>query len=338
MNYYNNIIFGVFACKYIKKLPFPILNMSITFVASSILFYHYLTISYNKGYMTNQLLQTSTSDGIYLHGYYVPSETKKTAILHIHGFEGNFYENNFVHVLAKEMEAKGIGFLTVNTRGNGRDTEFNTVEGKYRKIGARYELLEDAHLDITAWLEVLLKEGYKEIVLQGHSLGTVKAVRYLFEGVYRDKIAKLILLAPFDKKGYMIVQNIDTKQMLAKAQEVVDQGRGDELITPEYGDGITSYKTFISWYKQDDLGRCFEFCSPDYDFPILKQIIIPTMIIVGSNDEYFYPTNPKQPQEAMDILLSHIPNSEGRIIEGSVHSFRPHEDIMAQEVSSFVLK
>lgn len=286
----------------------------------------------------NKLLEVSTSDGLYLHGYYVPSDHKRIGVLHLHGFEGNFYENKFVHVLANKMEQSGIGFLTVNTRGNGRDTDFNTVDGKYKKIGARYELLEEAHLDITAWLKSLIDEGYQEIVLMGHSLGTMKAVRYLFEGELIEKINKLILLAPFDKKGYMIVQKLDTEDLLIKAKKMVDEGNGDELITPEYGDGIASYKTFISWYKQDDLGRMFEFCSPNYNFPILKQIKIATKIVVGSKDEFFYPTNPTHPEEAMDILLKRIPNSEGEIIEGAVHSFAPHEDIMADEVINFIIK
>jgi len=285
----------------------------------------------------NNLLQITTSDGLYLHGYYVPSDDKRVVILHIHGFEGNFYENNFVHILANELEGKSIGFLTVNTRGNGRDTDFNTVDGKCKKIGARYELLEEAHLDITAWLKFLLNEGYKEIVLQGHSLGTIKAVRYLFEGEYKNKISKLILLAPFDKKGYMIVQKLDTEKLLVKAQGMLDSGKGDELITPDFGDGTTSYNTFISWYKQDDLGRMFEFCSPKYGFPILKQIKVATKIIVGSNDEYFYPTNPKHPEEAINILLKNIPNAKGKIVDGAVHSFKPHEAIMAKEVSLFAL-
>lgn len=285
----------------------------------------------------NKLLQVSTSDGLLLHGYFVPSSDKKVAILHIHGFEGNFYENSFVQVLANELENTGIGFLTVNTRGNGRDTDFNTVDGKYKRIGARYELLEEANLDITAWIKYLMEEGYKEIILQGHSLGTMKAVRYLFEGEYKNKISKLILLSPFDEKGYMIVQKKDTEQLLVKAQAIIDKGKGNELITPDFGDGITSYKTFISWYKQDDLGRMFELCSPKYSFPILKKIGIATKIIVGSNDEYFYPTNPTRPEEAMDLLLNNIPNSQGKIIEGAVHSFKPHEDLMAKEVSSFVL-
>ena len=61
------------------------------------------------------------------------------------------------------------------------------------------ELLEEAHLDISAWIKFLLDEGYQEIILQGHSLGTIKVIRYLFEGEYKNKISKLILLAPFEK-------------------------------------------------------------------------------------------------------------------------------------------
>lgn len=284
-----------------------------------------------------KLLQTSTSDGLYLHGYFVPSSDRKVAILHIHGFEGNFYENNFVHVLADRLVKANIGFLVVNTRGNGRDTDFNTVDGNYKRFGARYELLEEAHIDITAWLKFLIEQEYQEIVLMGHSLGTMKVVRYLFEGELKDKVNKLVLLSPFDKKGAMVTSGRkDIKGLLKKAQAKVDAGQGDELITKEFDDIVISYTTFVSWYKQDDLGRMFEFCSYDYDFPTLSQIKTPTKVIVGSKDEYFHLSNPDHPEEAMELMLKHIPNSKGKIINGAVHSFKPHEGIMAQEVIEFV--
>jgi pimeloyl-ACP methyl ester carboxylesterase len=79
----------------------------------------------------------------------------------------------------------------------------------------------------------------------------------------------------------------------------------------------------------------FEFCSKDYDFPVLKKIKIPTKIIVGSKDEYFYPSNPKHPEGAMGILLKNITNSTGKIIDGAIHSFKPHEDVMVREVGEF---
>lgn len=285
----------------------------------------------------NKLVQIHTEDGLYLQGYYIPTSDKKRTVLHIHGFEGNFYENNFVHVLANSLESNGIGFLSVNTRGNGKITDFNTVEGTIKTIGARYELLEEAHKDITAWIDFLISEGYQEIVLQGHSLGTVKVVRYLTEGKHHNKIAKLILLAPFDKKGYLIANNKPKlEDLLIKAEKVIEKGNGADLISGEFGDGDMSYKTFVSWYKQDDLGRMYEFCSKDYEFPVLKAIKVPTKIIVGSVDEYFYPTNTDNFEEAMEILLNKIPISVGKIIPDTPHSFKPHEDIMANEVISFI--
>jgi pimeloyl-ACP methyl ester carboxylesterase len=285
----------------------------------------------------NQLIQIPTSDGLYLHGYYVTSESKETVVLHIHGFQGNFYENSFIYALANELESQNIGFLSVNTRGNGRDSDFNTVSGEIKRIGACYELLEEAHLDISAWIEFLIKEGYKKITLQGHSLGTIKAVRYLFEGKHKAKIDKLILLAPFDKKALMVNSGrTDIQELLDKAALKVAEGKGEEIITTEFEDIEVSYKTFISWYQQDDLGRMFEFCSSDYDFPILKKINIPTKIIVGSEDEYFHQSNPEHPEEAMEILLKNIPNAKGKLIKHAPHSFVPYEGELANEVSLFV--
>ncbi len=64
----------------------------------------------------NKIVQVATSDGLYLQGYFAPKKGKK-ALLHIHGFEGNFYENKFVQVLADKLDSENITFLSVNTRG-----------------------------------------------------------------------------------------------------------------------------------------------------------------------------------------------------------------------------
>lgn len=288
--------------------------------------------------MKNKLLQITTSDGLYLHGYYAPSEDKKVGVIYIHGMEGNFYQDNYVYPLLNELEEKDIGFLGVNNRGNGKDTDFNTTDGKGIRIGSRYEILEEAHFDITPCVKFLVDEGYREIVLMGHSAGTVKAVRYLFEGELKEKVSKLILLSPIDPLGFRIAKGRkDIDNFLNKAQAKVDEGKGDEIVTPDFDHDILSYKTFISWYKRDDLGRMFEFCSPEYDFPILKKITVPTKIVTGSKDEYLHPSNPEHPEEAMALLLKNISNSKGKIIDGAVHSFKPHEDVMVSEVSSFVL-
>ena len=99
-----------------------------------------------------------------------------------------------------------------------------------------------------------------------------------------------------------------------------------------------SYQTFISWYKQDGLGRMFEFCSSDYKFPILNKISIPTKIIVGTKDEFFYQSNPEHSEQALNILLKNIRNSKGVLIKNAPHSFAPYEKEMANEVIEFVVE
>lgn len=286
-----------------------------------------------------RLVQVCTKDGLYLHGYFSPNNNQKTALLHIHGFEGNFYENNFVHVLLKETDVEKIAFLTVNTRGNGKETEFNTSDGNTKKIGARYELIEEAHLDISAWIKFLIDQGYTEIILQGHSLGTLKIIRYMVEGEYKDKVSKLILLAPFDKKGLIVASNRQPlDELLEKATQVIKSGKGEDLVAKEFDDIELSYNTYVSWYKQDELGRVFEFCTPNYKSTVLEKITIPVLTLVGSNDEFFYATNPKQKDEAMTWLLNQLVKGEGKIIQDAVHSFSPNESLMAKEVTSFIKK
>jgi pimeloyl-ACP methyl ester carboxylesterase len=286
-----------------------------------------------------ELVRTSTKDKLYLHGLLFSGDKTKPALLHIHGFEGNFYENYFVEVIAKAMQKKNLAFLTANTRGNGKDTDFNTTDGKTKRIGAHFELIDDTYLDIDAWIEFLLKQGYKSIILQGHSLGTIKAVRYLFEGKYKDKIKKLILLSPFD--GRALIESItdgNIDKLVRKAEQKVKEGKGDEMTTREYDNIETSYKTYVSWYRRDDFGRMFEFCNKDYKFPLLRKIKVPTKIVVGTKDEYFYPSNPQHPEEAMKTLLKNIPNSEGKLIENAHHTYISFEDKVASEILNFVAK
>jgi len=248
---------------------------------------------------SNQLVQVSTSDGLYLHGFYAPSSDKKVALLHIHGFEGNFYENNFIYTLIKNFQENNIGFLTVNTRGNGMITDFNTVNSQYKTIGAHNELLEEAHLDISAWLKYLIKQGYEKIILQGHSLGTVKVISYLSEGEYKDKIHKLILLAPFENRMLDNV-SLDTKASFTKYTKM------------------------------------FDFSNPNRDCSLLQQLKIPTKIIVGAKDPEFFPSQPNNYQKAMDILLKNIPDSQGVFIPDAIHCFQPNEELVTQEVLKFI--
>lgn len=283
------------------------------------------------------IARVATADGLYLHGFFQPGDPKKLAVLFIHGFEGNFYQDHFANVCGAALRQHDITWLPINTRGNGKDTDINTVDGSSKTIGARFELLEEAYLDIDAWVELLVQAGYQRIALMGHSLGCFKVVRYMAEGRLKQHIERLVLLSPFDSKSALeLYAHQQVEQLLQRAKSMVAAGKGREVITTEFDTIQISYQSFISWYEQHEFNRCFEFSSASYDFPALKRIAIPTKIIVGSQDEYFHQSNPTHPQEAMDLMLRVIPHSEGLIIPGAVHSFHPHEDKLAEEVVQFV--
>lgn len=287
--------------------------------------------------MKNELVKVITKDGLYLSGLFSNPLNSKKVILHIHGFEGDFFSNSFVSIQGTMLSEKDISFLTVQTRGTSLRQELINEGGEAIYNGSYYELLEEAYLDIDAWIEFLTTKGFEEIILQGHSLGTIKVIRYIFEGGIKDKVSRLILLAPFDKTWLLDNAakqvNKSPEELRKIAKEMVEKGKGDEIAPYGFDDVPHSYKNFLSWYSTDDLGKMFDFFDKEYAFPILNKIQIPTLIIVGNKDEFFNPSNPEMPEEAMSILSSNIKNSKGIFIEGSEHVFKGFE----KELVNFII-
>lgn len=268
-------------------------------------------------------ISITTSDNKRFDGVYLEGSKDKPAVIYIHGMFGDYKTPNFVNNIKEELIKNDFAYLATNNRGEGENS--------------RYELLEEAYLDISAGIKFLIEKGYNKIILIGHSAGTVKIVRYLSEGEYKDNVIKLILVAPIDPLGGRIVHGRNNiEEFLRRAREKVDQGKGKEMITSEFDHDDVSYQTFISWYKRDELGRMFEFCNKDYDFPILSQIKIPVKAIVGTKDEYLNPSNPGHPEEAMNILSKHIKDFNYKIIEGSGHNFNGFEKVLVEEIITFI--
>lgn len=284
-------------------------------------------------------IQVTTNDQLKLNGLCKVGDKTKPAVIMIHGFTSDFYSHKFYHLISQELETQGNAVILAQTRGTGIITEFLKTDGSGEYIGSYYEKIEEAHLDITAFIKFLFDEGYSEIILAGHSLGTIKAVRYLFEGEYKDKIKKLILLAPFDKNAFMEVKAPNNWHKFVEiAKQKITDGKGKEFVpVPEYEDFAMSYQTFYSWYMQDDLSCMWDFYRKDYDFPAIKKINIPTKVIIGSKDEYLsYAGFGTTTESCMEIIKKNIKDCETVIIEGSEHCYGGFEDQIADEVANFV--
>ena len=74
--------------------------------------------------MKQELVRINSTDGIQMPGIlYTPDKTSKKIVIHVHGLNGNFYENNFLDSVSKSYTDKGFAFLTFNNRGREFITE-----------------------------------------------------------------------------------------------------------------------------------------------------------------------------------------------------------------------
>lgn len=278
--------------------------------------------------MKFELVKVTTSDELTLHGLLSRSDTERPMLVFLHGAASNFYNNDFVVPLATEFQKHGFGVLAVNTRGH--DCLWGEAEKPDRQSGQLFELMEEAALDIDAWLEFLKAEGYSNFVLAGHSLGTQKVVRYLSEGKYPESVRQLFLLGPFDN---CFVEAEENKEKLLEnlqlAADAIASGRGRELcpFTPF----PLSYRAFASQAADDDVCNMFDFYREDYDFPALRSVGIPIRMISGSEDEWL-----RAPKTKADTLARHLRDFDYSIIEGSNHDYEGYEDELVGHIVRFV--
>lgn len=292
--------------------------------------------------MKGELVKSITEDELILTGFYIEGAKEKPAILHIHGFEGDFYSNLFIEAIGTKLEENNHAFLTVQTRGTSPQQCLLNTKGGWIYTGSYFETLEEAYKDIDCWIKFLIEKGYKQIILQGHSLGTIKIMRYLKEVNLKEYVTKLILLAPFDKTWLFMKAASDanktTTELAAAAKAKIKEGKGNELAPNGFDDVPHTYANFLSWATEDELGRMFDFYNSEYNFPYLKSIEIPVAIFVGRNDEFFYPSDPDNFEKGMEILLTNIKNSEGLIIPETGHSFAGAEQILSENILKFIHK
>ncbi len=78
--------------------------------------------------LNGKLVSIECTDGLRMKGYLALSKENFATIIHIHGNFGNFYENEFIPIMAERYTDSGLNFLSINNRGHDGIAEMDKTQ------------------------------------------------------------------------------------------------------------------------------------------------------------------------------------------------------------------
>jgi pimeloyl-ACP methyl ester carboxylesterase len=291
--------------------------------------------------MQGELVRIDAEDGLELVGFYAtPREASaRRAVLHTHGFAGNFYENRFVSNIADAVVEKGLAFLTYNNRGHeyrSDNLKGSGVETTSHLGGGSFEVFEECVYDIGGAADFLAGRGHEEIYFEGHSLATNKTIHYLTSRGDARAVGA-ILIGPPDIFGLCQAGTegrIDG--ILEEARSLVREARGETLIDDSGLVVRMSAATLLSAYGNPAVTDTFPFrLGDDGDYGRLASVKVPILVSLGTVDEAMTVSA----ERAAELLERHTASSADvriEVIEGANHTYWGREDELARVVAGFV--
>lgn len=246
-------------------------------------------------------------NGVDLVGFHSLSgqQTKKIFVMS-HGRGSNFHSGfgSFFPHLVNAAHAVGFDFLGVS----------DSAAGFYRL----YDVFESCVDDYSGWICFCQEKGYKEVVLGAHSYGPIKTT-YFYNQVKPQSIKGLFNLAPTDTYGIWknhVGENAD--KFLELAKRLMGEGNGKDLMPKEAYYNPISAKSYLALYGKESKIHVYDFQDSNFEYLILKDINIPILTIVGSEDK-----NPLDaaPDVKLKILDSVLKQPTTVMIEGADHVF-----------------
>lgn len=275
-------------------------------------------------------LNVPTKRGVVLNGVLFRPETQKTAdtvMIAITGIHGNFYSNPFYYNIGDTLNRANIDFVYAQTNDAfGEIKTLNVRTGKEETIGSWNERFAYTDEDIEAYLDFAEAEGYRHIILAGHSLGANKVIYYLSR--HHDKrIERFFLLSPANLSYMMSGVTERQKQMI---REQVERGDGDRMLPfPFMGWVECIANTAYDWQFSGLLNNVHT--ETDGDFSQAERITHTGALLVGTYDNF----TDGDPSEFLRNLNRHMPAAAQNdliFIEKTGHTYQMKQQEAADKI------
>lgn len=292
-----------------------------------------------------ELINFMATDGVNLEGilYKASSNISEKIILSVHGMTSNCFKKRDIEI-AKKANEKGIDYFAFNNRGSEivKYIEKET-EGQPAKelAGTAYEDVLEGYEDIVGAIIKLKELGYKNIYLQGHSLGCTKIVYTYNELINNDEteilenIKGVILLSLVDIPMALKVYLRDNfKQYLDYAEKLEHENKIYEMMPRESFIHPISVKSFLR-YARDNKDIDFANYGKDNELEKLNNIQVPLFMRWGNDNEMII-----QQADELSTMVNNIITNENKnidYIDGANHSYTEKEKELAEQIVEFVL-
>jgi len=274
--------------------------------------------------MITEKVRVITEDRLIMEGLLYKSDKKsKNIVINVHGTAGNFYTTNFIDEMAKKYTDSSIDFMPMNNRGHDYISEIQKSDGKGSKlIGYTYEKFTDCVYDIKAYVDFAVRKGYKNIILQGHSLGAVKCAYYMASKT-DNRVKGLIFASPPDMIGLGKVEGNTNK--IGKDLFSINRKNFHQIISSE---------TLKQLRKKDSPADIFS----TYDIKkrsILERIRQPIFAFFGDTNE----ATIMESFTALKIIREKASSCKDftyKVFKGANHIYLGHEKEVASSAANWV--
>lgn len=237
------------------------------------------------------------------------SEIADGVVLMVHGTLAHG-QMEIMRSMQSLLAEAGYNALAINL-SLGQDAR----EGMYDCDSTHRHKHAEAVDEIAAWADWLKGEGAERLVVMGHSRGGNQVARYLAARP-DPAVEKAVLLAPqtwtagYNAKDYQKRYGTELGPLLDKAEALVAEGRGDEVMEMDFiycEDTTATAESVVSYYREDPL----------MDTPtVLGSVSVPTLVIIAGADTTVTDLEEKMAEPAKK---DHI---EMTVVSGSDHMFR----------------
>ena len=284
-----------------------------------------------------------TNDKVKLDGIlYNVEEKTDTVIIAVHGMTSNCFKARD-EIIASYANKDNIDYFCFNNRGAdlARYIKKN-INGKNKKVlgGTSYENVLESYYDIVGAIQKMIELGYKNIHLQGHSLGCTKVV-YTYNKLLEENnlevlssIRSLILLSLVDIPTVLKFYLKDkSEDCLKLAEEKVANGQEDDLMPRDCFIHPVSAKTFLQYardYKEFDFINVIQ----DENLEVLNNITVPLFMRWGNIQELIL----QEAGQYSEKIKSIIKNKKADIgfIYGADHSYHGKEEVLGEQIINFI--